>query len=79
MKLHDFILSQQSDDVQKLRDLGRSMLQPSSLRVSEAEKKPQVVKSKADSQVEDASGMTAAIAELTADHKVVRNKIKNYD
>ncbi len=80
MKLHDFILSQQSDDTQKLRDLGKALAQPAPLRVSEVAKKPapttQVVDMDDDGDVD---GMDAAIAAITGDHLMVKNKIKNYD
>lgn len=78
MKLHNFILSQQSEDDQKLRDLGKALTQPAPLRVSEVAKKPAVVKSSTDMD-DDAEGMDAAIATITGDHKMVQSKIKNYD
>ena len=80
MKLHDFILSQQSEGGQKLRDLGKALVQPSPLRVSEVAKKPVVVQSTTDMDDDgDVDGMDAAVATITGDHKMVQNKIKNYD
>lgn len=79
MKLHDFILSQQSEDDQKLRDLGKALAQPAPLRVSEVTKKGAVVKSPTDMVDDGVEGMDAAVATITGDHKTVQTKIRHYD
>lgn len=80
MKLHDFIVKQPSDDFQKLRDLGKALVQPFPLRVSEVTKKPVIKPRMVDTDDDGGiNSMDAAIAVLTADHKLVRNKMKNYD
>ena len=78
MKLHDFIVTQPLDGVQKLRDLGKALVQPAPLRVSEVARKPAMVKSSAAAS-DDIERMAAAVATLAGDHKMVHTKIKNYD
>ena len=74
MKLHDFIVNPPAGEAQKLRDLGKALIQPSPLRVSEVARKPV-----ASEVTRNVSGMEAAIAEIIGDHKMVHNKMKNYD
>lgn len=73
MKLHDFIQAQSAPDAQKLRDLGKALTTPYAPRVTEVVKiqKPTITPASDDVQ--------SAVDILAGDHKMVKNKIKNYD